>query len=143
MSVYGRSSFLEFPPLICNLANDFGVQHLTIVILLRFGQFDWTTGVANSLACFHVNDHLFCRSSYASVLTILAFSLERYIAICRPLQELYPDQLPESEYVESSRLYHFKAFPHSTTVSTNFCPHAFSNKKYNFFKKYTSIKASI
>ena len=28
------------------------------------------------------------RSSYASVLTIMAFSLERYIAICRPLQAL-------------------------------------------------------
>ena len=32
-----------------------------------------------------INDIIFFSASYASVLTILSFSLERYLAICTPL----------------------------------------------------------
>ena len=48
-----------------------------------------TTFIQNAIFLYHVNISMhflsYFSASYASVLTILSFSLERYLAICTPL----------------------------------------------------------
>lgn len=43
--------------------------------------------VANAKICplFSLHSHILNRSTYVSVLTIVAFSMERFLAICHPL----------------------------------------------------------